>query len=51
MNLEPSTLNILLTAILTLQAWQVREIFKVKERLSVLMNQCPECCSKYDADH
>lgn len=43
MNIEPSTLNVLLTAILTLQGWQVREIFRLKERITLLISQCPRC--------
>ena len=49
MNIEPSTLNVLLTAILTLQAWQVREIFRLKERITVLIRECPRC-NDYDTN-
>ena len=43
MNIEPSTLNVLLGAVIALQGWMVRELFRIRSKLDVLASNCPAC--------
>jgi hypothetical protein len=51
MNIDPSTMNAVLAPVITvllggvvaLQAWQIREIFKIKSRVSIIISHCRRC--------
>ena len=56
MTVETSTANILLGLIAALQVWIVRELFKLKHRLSIIFIHCKSCRNKalaaeFDTDH
>ena len=50
MNLESSTVNLLLGAIITLQVWIVRELFNLKARLNLVLARCPQCKMMFKAE-
>ena len=43
MTIETSTANVLLTGIIALQCWIIRELFKLKAKITVIANNCPKC--------
>ena len=43
MVIEPSTLNVLLGAVIALQGWMVRELFRIRSKLDVIAEHCPVC--------
>ena len=46
MNIEVSTINLLLGLIVTLQAWIIKELIALKIRVGVLSAECPRCIKK-----
>lgn len=48
MNLELSTVNVLLGCVITLQVWIVRQVFELKKDVALLTCQCPMCRPKHD---
>jgi hypothetical protein len=48
MTLEPSTLNLLLASIIAMQAWIVRELFKLRTRLEIIASHCRACGASYE---
>lgn len=52
MIVETSTTNVLLSAIIALQCWIVRELFKLKARISLIATVCPKLkgSSEFDTD-
>jgi hypothetical protein len=42
-NIETSTVNMLLAAILALQCWLVREVFNLKEKVNLIWRHCKRC--------
>ena len=43
MNLEVSTINLLLGLIVGMQVWIIRQLFGIKTRLAVISALCPMC--------
>jgi len=43
MNIEMSTINILLGLIVVLQAWMIKELISLKIKVAVIIDHCPEC--------
>jgi hypothetical protein len=50
MTIDTSTTNVLLMAVIALQGWIVRELFKVKAKISVLVSVCPKLEGKTEFD-
>jgi hypothetical protein len=50
MTVETSTINALLMAIIALQGWIIRELFKVKGRISIIVSHCGQCTNKGELD-
>jgi hypothetical protein len=50
MNIEVSTLNTLMAVLIALQAYIVRELFKIKAHIAVMMSHCPHCQEKLNAE-
>lgn len=50
MTIEVSTANTLLVLGIGLQAWIVREIFKVKAKVSILVAHCDHCKHNNELD-
>lgn len=52
MTIETSTINVLMLAVLSLQCWLVRELFKLQRKFSVLITYCKQCPKgELDTDH
>ena len=43
MVIEPSTLNVLLGAVIGLQAWIVRELYRIRAKVDAIAANCPAC--------
>ena len=43
MTIETSTVNALLLAVLGLQVWMVRQLFKLKAKTSIIIALCRKC--------
>lgn len=43
MSIDTNTANVLLCMVVALQSWIVRELFKLKIKLSVIVAQCKLC--------
>ena len=43
MIIETSTTNVLLGCAVALQAWIIRELFKIKAKISLIVSHCPKC--------
>lgn len=43
MNIETSTLNLLLGSIVALQVFIIKELFSLKTKLAVVLSRCPYC--------
>ena len=43
MNIEMSTVNVLLGVIVVLQTWMIGEIISLKVRVAVISDHCPNC--------
>lgn len=43
MTVDISTANVLLALGVTLQAWIVRELFKLKTKVSIIIARCNQC--------
>lgn len=41
--MDTSTLNIFIGAVIALQAWQLREIVRLKTQVARLVARCPKC--------
>ncbi len=52
MTIETSTANVLLTAVIALQGWIIRELFKLKGKVSLLTTHCTRCPhnTEFDTD-
>jgi hypothetical protein len=52
MTLDTSTANCLLTLVVALQAWIIRELFRVKLKVSIILAHCKYCKAnnEYDTD-
>jgi hypothetical protein len=52
MSIDTSTANCLLTLVVALQAWIIRELFRVKLKVSIILAHCKHCKSnnEYDTD-
>lgn len=42
MTIETSTANVLLSAIIALLVWIIRELFKIKAKISLIIAVCPK---------
>ena len=53
MTIETSTVNVLLCAIIALLCWIVRELFKVKSKISMILTHCTKCRNnlEFDTEH
>ena len=43
MTLDNSTANVLLSMAVGLQVWIIRELFKLKTKVSILISHCTHC--------
>jgi len=50
MTIETSTINVLLLGVLSLQCWIVRELFKIKTKVSIIVAQCNRCRDNPELD-
>jgi hypothetical protein len=52
MIIETSTANVLIAAAIAMQCWIIRELFKVKAKLTLILTHCKHCPSntEYDTD-
>jgi len=52
MTIETSTANVLLSAIVMLQAWIIRELFKINAKICLIVTFCPKCRNnpQFDTD-
>lgn len=50
MTIETSTVNALMVAVLALQCWLVREVFKLQRKISIIIAHCNHCPKELDTD-
>ena len=53
MTIDTSTANCLLTMVCALQVWIIRELFKLKTKVSIVLAHCKTCKNnnELDTDH
>lgn len=43
MTIDTSTANVLLAGVIAMQCWIIRELFKLKAKVSIIILQCSSC--------